>query len=535
MRKKEELHEYQQNAIDYLYENDSALALLPVGAGKSVIGWTAAQELMRAGYVKRPLVFAPMRVAQNVWPGERFEWEHLKDEPIVAWGGEPDAWADSDWKTSRQLWGRRSTFEGRLPGVPVQVRGKLLKALKKTKPDAVDTDLNPNEVNAAIDAETKRVKALLEEVRSEERKVNTRLRRAVPPQMLHVTSYENLLWLCDLYPPGGSPFDLWIFDEVGKLKNPKSPRYKAVRKHTRDVPIVWGLNATPAPEGFEDLFSQVQIVAGAGLWGKSFYEWRMKYFVPTDYKGFNWQLQIGAKDLLLKELNTVAFKVDEGELSYHRSMQHSQISVEIPLSARTAYAEMEKKMALTLPDQPSIVAMSAAAVSMKLRQITQGFIYDDDGKVNILHTAKADALSDLIDSMGREPLLIAYEFTEDLDAIRRVWKNIPYLGQGISAAKAAEHIQRWNNREYPVMALHPFSAGHGLNLQKGGSHICWYTLPWPLESWQQTNGRIDRQGQTRACFGHSIVVENSMDQRVWTALVSKDAEQADIIAAIRNV
>lgn len=536
MRKKSELHEYQQAAIDYLYEHDDALALLPVGAGKSVIGWTAAQELMRDGVVKRTLVFAPMRVAQLVWPKERFEWEHLKDEPIVAWGGEPEAWADSIWKKSRILWGQVNTAEARMPGIEKRITEKLLKALRKTKPDAGVADLNPNELDRAIDDETQRCQARLIELRLEQKKVDRKARSTpIPEGVLHVTSYENLLWVCDLWPQEDNPFDLMIFDEIGKLKNPKSPRYKAVRKQTQHAKIVWGLNATPAPEGFEDLFSQVQIVAGSKIWGKSFYEWRMKYFAPTDYQGYDWRLQMGAKELLLKDLNRIAFKVDESELKYQQSMQHSQILVELPLAARTAYAAMEKEMMLTLPNQPSIVAMSAAATSMKLRQITQGFIYDEEGKAKILHTEKADALSDLLDSMGREPLLIAYEFTEDLEAIRRVWKNIPYLGQGISAAKAADTVERWNNREYPALALHPFSAGHGLNLQKGGSHICWYAIPWPLESFQQTNGRIDRQGQTRACFGHHIVAAGTVDQRISEALQFKDAEQRDIIAAIRNV
>lgn len=523
MRKKSDLHGYQQDAIDYLFGHNDALALLPVGAGKSVIGWTAAQELMLDGHVKRPLVFAPMRVAQIVWPGERFEWEHLQHEPIVAWGGEPAAWEDSIWKTSRQLWGRRTSLESRLPGIPARVRAKLA------------DKANPNIVNNAINAAVEKAETELAAVVSEERRVNKQVRRTEPPKALHVTSYENLLWLCELYEPGQSPFDLWIFDEIGKLKNPKSPRYKAVRKHTRDVPIVWGLNATPAPEGFEDLFSQVQIVTGPKLWGGSFHKWRQKYFAPADYMGYEWRLQIGARELLLADLNKVGFKVDEAQLSYQKTMEHSQIAVDLPLAARTAYEKMEKEMMLTLPEQPSIVAMSAAAVSMKLRQITQGFIYDEDGKARIIHTEKQDALSDLIDSMGREPLLVAYEFTEDLEAIRKVWKNLPYLGQGISSAKAAQHVTDWNDRKLPVLALHKASAGHGLNLQAGGSHICWFALPWDLEGWLQTNGRIDRQGQTRACYSHSIVANGTIDKRVWEALVRKDVEQNDIIRSIRNV
>jgi hypothetical protein len=328
---------------------------------------------------------------------------------------------------------------------------------------------------------------------------------------------------------------MWVFDEVGKLKNPKSPRYKAVRKHTKAAKMVVGLNATPAPEGFADLFTQVQIVDGGALWGKSFYDWRKKFFAPTDYLGFDWRLQLGAAPLLLKDLNTLAFRVDEADLSYQSSMAHTRIGVDLPEKARRAYVEMEKVMAVEVSAEQSIVAMSAAAASMKLRQIANGFIYDEDGKAVVLHTEKADALSNLLDDMGREPLLIAYEFGEDLEAIRRVWKNIPYLGQGVSSAVAAENVDKWNRRQFPAMALHKASAGHGINLQAGGSHVCWYALPWDLEGWIQLNGRVDRQGQTRACYSHALLARDTIDERVWEVLAQKDADQRAIIAAIRKL
>ena len=172
---------------------------------------------------------------------------------------------------------------------------------------------------------------------------------------------------------------------------------------------------------------------------------------------------------------------------------------------------------------------------MKLRQLTQGFVYDEYGDSHVVHGEKAHALADLIDELQGEPLLVAYEFTEDLRAIQRVWPNVPYLGQGVGSSKAEEHVRRWNNRELPVLAFHAMAAGHGLNLQKGGSHICWYALPWPLESYMQANGRVDRQGQTRACFGHHIVATDTVDQRVSAALRDKAVTQQTIIDAIRRV
>lgn len=503
-RPKSSLHEYQQQAIDYIYNHDHSLALMPVGAGKTVVTMTALQELMEDGVIERPLVFAPLRVASLVWPYEGREWEHLNGLPIVPWGGEPSSWPDSLWKQSRILWGRRSHAESRLPSV-------------------VDT------------IERRKLEDRLADIVSEERRINKEIRRAMPPACIHVTSYENALWYCELYEPGKSPFDALVFDELGKLKNPKSPRYKAIRKHTPHAKIVTGLNATPAPEGFFDLFAQVQIVDGPRLWGKSVYAWRQQYFYPTDYNQFNWRLQPWAKDKLLKDLNTIAFKVDEKDLSYTETMEHSQILVDMPPKARELYKEMERTMAVEIEGHGDIVALSAASASMKLRQLTSGFVYDDDGKAHMVHEAKLHAISDLIDAMQGEPLLLAYEFAEELEMIRRVFKGVPYLGQGVSALKAKENVDRWNKRELPVMALHWLSAGHGVNLQAGGSHVGWVSLPWALEGYQQLNGRVNRQGQTRKCYGHHIVVKDSTDQRVSDALLMKDADQAAVIAAIRTI
>ena len=504
MRRYEDLHGYQQSAIDFIYEHDRSMALLPVGAGKTAIAWTAMAELMDAGEIERPIVFAPMRVAQLVWAQERNQWQHLSGRPVVLWGGEPAAWADSPWKTSRQLWGSRQYLESRI--------SKVVDVRKRREFEQKLADMVTNE-----------------------RKVNKTVRATVPPKAVHVISYENLTWLCELYAPGESPFDCWIFDELGKLKNPKSPRYKAVRKHTKEAKMVVGLNATPAPEGLLDLYSQVTIVDGGKLFGKSFYQWRQKYFVPSDWQGYSWRPQIGGAELILKDLNTIAFRVDETDLSYQKSMQHNQIEVDLPEKARAAYDDMAKRMAVELEGRDDLVAMSAAASSMKLRQITSGFLYDEDGKAIVLHEEKINALSDLIDSMGKEPLLVAYEFGQDLEMMRKIWRNIPYLGQGLPAAKAQENVDRWNKRELPVMALHWLSAGHGVNLQAGGSHLCFFNLPWALDGWVQTCGRIDRQGQTRACYSHSIIARDSMDQKVWSALTDKDEAQKKLIEGVRKL
>lgn len=514
MRPYSALDEIQQRVIDDLYAHDERLALLDTGFGKTVCIMTAVEELRAAGVVHRPLVFAPLRVAQATWPKEKREWEHLQNMPMIEWGGAPDEWTPSLWRQSRILWGSRHFHESRI--------GKLSGQARR-------------------DTEEK-----IGDIAAEERRVNASIRKTTPPEAWHVTSFENIEWLTDLYPPGESPFDVWIVDETGRVaRNPKSPRYKALKKHMPKAPIRYGLNATPAPEGAEDLFGQVQIVAGKRLWGGSFYQWRQKYFVPADYNGYTWRLQLGAFDMLMQDLNSVAFRVPPEVLAYQKNIRQVEIEVELPPKARAAYDDMEKQMLVEIATEDpmalvnEVVAMSEASASMKLRQITQGYLYEIDDKgrrtVHHMHDEKTQALAELIDSMGREPLLVAYQFDEDLENIRKIYKGVPYLGQGVSSATAAENIDRWNKRELPVLAVHANSASHGLNLQYGGHHIAHLALPWGLDPYKQLNERIDRRGQTHQCYAHHIVARNSKDQDVSEALMLKDVDQQKIIEAIRRV
>lgn len=504
------IDDLQHAAMDDLYAHDERLALVPTGFGKTMVEMTVGEELIAAGVVTNPIVFAPLRVSQTTWPQERFEWEHLQHVRMVCWGGPPEEWEPSLWRQSRTLYGQRLWLEQRLP--------KIVDVVKRRE-----------------------MEGRLAGVVAAERRVNKDVRRNPPPPgVWHVTSFENLEWFCELYAPGESPFDMWIVDETGKVaRNPKSPRYKALRKHMPLAKIRHGLNATPAPEGADNLFGQVQIVTGKKLWGSSFYQWRQKYFAPADYQGYTWRLQIGAFDLLMADLNKVAFRVPAEALSYQKNITHRQRIVDLPPKARAAYDDMEKRMAVELEPGMDLVAMSEATASQKLRQICQGYLYeiDEQGRrvVHHMHDEKTEALAELIDAMNGEPLLVCYQFDEDLENIRKVFKGVPWLGDGVSSAQASENIHRWNKRELPVLAMHPNSASHGLNLQYGGHNIAWLALPWSLDAYSQTNDRIDRRGQTQKCYGHHIVARGTKDDVISEALIEKADAQNKIIAAIRAI
>lgn len=513
LRPWEAIDELQHLAMDDLYAHDERLALLETGFGKTLVAMTAGEELRAAGVIERPIVFAPLRVATNTWPNEREEWAHLKDVPMVEWGGPPDEWAPSLWRDSRRLYGQRLWYAQRLP--------KIVDVVKKRE-----------------------MQAKLVAITAEEKRVNKLIQKTEPPKAWHVLSLENCEWLCELYTPGESPFDLWVVDETGRLaRNPKSPRYKALKKHMPKAKIRWGLNATPAPESALDLFGQVQIVCGKSLWGSSYYEWRQKFFVPTDYMAFNFRLQLGAFDLLMADLNKVAFRAPA--TAYTKNATVRDVTVDLPEKARAAYAEMEKSMAVELAaldlgkDLDPVVAMSEATASQKLRQIVQGYLYAVDEKgvrtVHHLHDEKTEALADLIDSMGGEPLMVCYQFDQDLENIRKVWKNVPYLGQGISSTEANNTIDRWNKRELPVMAAHPASMSHGVNLQYGGHHVAFLALPWSLDGYKQSVERLDRRGQVAPVYVHHIKARDTIDDRVSAALIEKDDAQNALIAAIRKL
>ncbi len=513
LHKKSDLDDVQDRAIDYLFENSSALALCPTGSGKTVIAMTALDELMEQFYLRRPLIFAPLRVSQLVWPYEAQQWEHLQDFKMAVMAGAPDAWPESAWLhellyKSRSLYGKRVAAE--------------------------------RAANNTEDAGRKREKvALAEELLKDERKVNKELRRSTLPEVAHVTSYENLDWLLNIYKPGKLPFDAIVLDEIGKLKNPKSPRAKLMRKHTvpmvKNDQMVWGLNATPAPEGLQDLFMQVTIVDGGVLWGRSFYRWRDDHFKPADYQGYRWIPMPTMQDKILTDLNTVAFKIDSKDLPYQKQIKFRVIPIELPPEAREKYDDMAETFAVDVGAKGDIVALSEAAKSMKLRQILQGFVYDEDGQGHILHREKQHALADLIESMNGEPLLVAYDFREDLTAIQEIYPGLRYLGHGVSASEASKTVEMWNDRKLKVMAVHPLSASHGLNLQYGGSNICWFYTPWPLDSFQQTNERLDRRGQTQACFGHMITALDTLEGLIADRLQWKDVTQKDIIEAVHSV
>lgn len=208
---------------------------------------------------------------------------------------------------------------------------------------------------------------------------------------------------------------------------------------------------------------------------------------------------------------------------------YNTVSVQMDSRERQLYDKMAKNLLLHLEDG-DIDAANAAALSNKLLQMSNGAVYDEEGRVREIHNHKLEALEDLIEAANGQNVLIAYWFKHDRDRIMKYLKDCGYSPREM---KSSEDINDWNKGEVPVALIHPASAGHGLNIQSGGHILIWFGLTWSLELYQQTNARLWRQGQQEVVTIHHIITEDTVDENVMKALESKDATQERLISAVR--
>lgn len=503
-------------------------------SGKTIIGMTALQELMADGHIHRPLVLAPLRVAEITWPDEHDLWEHTRKMPLFTMTGGGDGWHDAPLGDARFIYGIRLAAERRLDW------------LKRKELAETDT----YKLRSIKNEKTELAQILISH-KEEEFEFVRALRTHEPAPGCYVMNYENIEWLTTHFKPGKLPFDAILFDELDRLKNHRGTRFKEIRKHAKLMALRQGMSGTPAPEGMLDLFGQVMMLDGGRTWGKNHDKWKRRYFMPTDYMNYDWVLQPGAQKRMYQDIAHLTFRVPEEDLTYRPGMQFNPIYVKLDDSSMKKYRKMERELAVALKEKSDtakamfdiegedpdiVIASNAAVASGKMRQIIQGFLYREDGTAAELHLVKLKALIELIEARQGAPVLLAYEFQEDLRRFQKRWPGIPYLGSGVSSRKARQVITDWNAGKIRVLPIHPASAGHGLNLQHGGSHIIWYNVPWARAYFDQTNARIDRQGQTRKCFGHLIMAKGTIEETaVWPSLQDKGREQATFVQMVRSV
>jgi len=343
---------------------------------------------------------------------------------------------------------------------------------------------------------------------------------------VYVTNKENVQWLVDHYGKNW-PFDMVVIDESSTFKNSQSKRFRALRKVLPFVERLVLLTGTPSPNGLQDLWAQMFLVDYGERLGRTLTGFRQRFF-DKDYMGHKFEIREGSAEKIER---LVADKVIHMSADDYLNLPE-RIDIDIPVDlgpkAKDQYDAFEKEMFVALDDGEEIEAMSAAVLANKLLQYSNGALYTDaNGAWAEVHSAKLDALADLVDDNTGETMLVAYNFKSDLARLR---KRFP---QAVVLDKNQDTIDLWNKGKIPMLLAHPASAGHGLNLQDGGALCVWFGLNWSLELTQQFDARLHRQGQGRPVRIARLLGAGTIDSRVASVLRSKDASQSSLLAALK--
>jgi hypothetical protein len=320
-------------------------------------------------------------------------------------------------------------------------------------------------------------------------------------------------------------FDVLIIDETSQLKDPSGKRARALLKVAGRFKTRWGLTGTPRPNSAMDLFMPAAIITDGALWGRAFTPWQKRHFRPRDPFGREWKSLPGAEDRIAADFGTVAMMVADADMPDLPPLNVVVTSVTLPSAVMAAYKTMQRELFAAI-DGRAVEAISPLVATGKCAQMANGFLYDEGNDDPVaVHTVKIDWLRELVESLDGEPLLIAYEFIEDLRTIRRAFGDVPTLGSPTPAREAEQLIKAWNAGALTLLALHPASAGHGLNLQHGGSRMAWLSPSWSAELTEQAIARIYRPGQTQHVTIHVCVAAGTVDEMKRDRVIGKMSAQ----------
>jgi SNF2 family DNA or RNA helicase len=323
-----------------------------------------------------------------------------------------------------------------------------------------------------------------------------------------VINYDNLQWLSEL---NLGIFDGVVFDELTKLKNASGKRFKALFKVMDAIKIRWGLTGSFTSNGLEDVFGQCKII-DQKLLGRSKGAFLQQYFYLVNKEYNEWAPRPGALEQVMARIKPATFVLEPGEYKDKLPPLHT-VELRVELEDRQPYETMKKDFIVQFPDTAA-VAQNAAVVTQKLQQMSSGFVYTPEPRWFSPH--KFDALDDLLEENQHANTLIVYNYQEELAELKRRYKHLTTLDD-------AGAIERWNAGLVPLLAVHPKSAGHGLNLQHGGRHMVFLSLPWSLELYEQTVGRLHRSGQRHDVWCYVLMTNKTVDEKIWAALHDKRA------------
>lgn len=346
------------------------------------------------------------------------------------------------------------------------------------------------------------------------------------PAHMYLINRENVDWLIS---KSNLPFDydMVVIDELSSFKSHAAKRFKSLLKVRPKVKRMVGLTGTPSGNGLMDLWAEFCVLDMGQRLGRYITHYRNNFFVPDKRNQqmiFSYKPKIGAEDAIYKLISDITISMKSADFLKMPECVINEVSVSLSEEEWSVYHELREDMVVDL-NNDEIDAVNAAALSGKLLQMANGAVYNEEKEVVHIHDKKLDALEDLIEGANGKPVLVAYWYNHDLQRIKKRFS--------VREIKTSQDIKDWNNGDIPVAVIHPASAGHGLNIQFGGSTIIWFGLTWSLELYQQTNARLWRQGQNDTVVIHHIIAKNTIDEDVMVALRKKEKIQSALIDSVK--
>lgn len=344
---------------------------------------------------------------------------------------------------------------------------------------------------------------------------------------LHIINRENVQWLIE---DSGIrwEYDMIVIDELSSFKSHQAKRFRSLLKVRPRVKRIVGLTGTPSSNGLMDLWAEFRLLDMGKRLGRFITHYRDQFFMPDARNMnqiFSYKPRPGAEAEIYRRIRDMTISMKSTDYLQMPECVMNRVPVFLSPAEQDTYNALKRELVVQLGGE-EVDAVNAAALSNKLCQMANGAVYTEDKHTVCFHDRKLDALEDLLEGANGKPVLVAYWFKHDLARIRKRFT--------VRELKSSGDIQDWNAGRIPVAVIHPASAGHGLNLQAGGSTLVWFGLTWSLELYQQTNARLWRQGQQSATvIIHHIIAQGTMDEQIMRALEDKDRTQAALIQAVK--
>lgn len=348
---------------------------------------------------------------------------------------------------------------------------------------------------------------------------------------IYIVNYELMPWLaenvnlCEF-------FDGLILDEISRLKTPNKKRWRTVLKLADKASVVWGLTGTPISTSLLNLFGQFRMIDKGKALGRFITHYKMDYFYQVDRHGFVWAIRHGSEERIYERIRPLVLRVTQQEQVRSSKTYTNMIEVPLPNTARRKYDQLHREFLLALKEDTIIVAENAAVLTGKLSQFTGGGLYTTEHEYQRVCDAKYNALDELLISLAGQPVLLVYAYQGEARIIRESYPSARWLGH--EACSPQDLIEIWNNRDVDEMILlvHPSAAGHGVNLQQGGHHICWFGGSWSQEMYRQTNGRLARYGQTDPVTIHHLICPHTIDSIQYAVMRGRMKDQENLVNAL---